>query len=447
MIVLSIVAIVFATILFFQHQQTKYSWDKDLAERLAFDYSKTKDDVKAVIAEFIPDVTDAQIDEWTEDESKLESMEINGQRRYFKRTARNLFRVDKACKAVYDSLHPEVWPDGHTIDDYAVDPQIVSDVLGSGSPIAQPRTMKVRYTITVEPGYVPAGKMIKCWLPYPRTDVARQTRVKFIGAGVNDNVITDSTDARLVFSGNASKHSTLFMKGPSLKDKPTVFHEEFEYTVSGEWHDIDSSKVLPYNKDSELYREFTSEREAHVIFTPELRALADRITEGIDNPYNQVKAIYDYVDAFPWAGAREYSTIPNIPEYVCRVGHGDCGQQSLLLITLCRIKGIPAHFQSGFMMHPQEWNMHDWSEVYFEGIGWVPVDVSFGKQKFQPEYFYLGGIDPWRMIVNQDFGSELIPAKKYPRSETVDFQRGEVEWSKGNVYFNHWSWDMEIEYL
>lgn len=91
--------------------------------------------------------------------------------------------------------------------------------------------------------------------------------------------------------------------------------------------------------------------------------------------------------------------------------------------------------------------MHDWSEVYFEGIGWVPVDVSFGKQKFQPEYFYLGGIDPWRMIVNQDFGSELIPAKKYPRSETVDFQRGEVEWSKGNVYFNHWSWDMEIEYL
>ena len=447
MIVLSIVAIVFATILFFQHQQTKYSWDKDLAERLAFDYSKTKDDVKAVIAEFIPDVTDAQIDEWTADESKLESMVIDGQRRYFKRTARNLFRVDKACKAVYDSLHPEVWPEGHTIDDYAVAPMIVNDVLESGNPIAQPRTMKVRYTITVEPGYVPAGKMIKCWLPYPRTDVQRQTRVKFISAGVNDNVITDSTDVRLVFSGNASKHSTLFMKGPSLKDKPTVFHEEFEYTVSGEWHEIDSTKVLPYNKDSELYKEFTSEREAHVIFTPELRALADKITEGIKNPYNQVKAIYDYVDAFPWAGAREYSTIPNIPEYVCRVKHGDCGQQSLLLVTLCRIKGIPAHFQSGFMMHPQEWNMHDWSEVYFEGIGWVPVDVSFGKQNFQPEYFYLGGIDPWRMIVNQDFGRELIPAKKYPRSETVDFQRGEVEWSKGNVYFNHWSWDMEIEYL
>ena len=51
------------------------------------------------------------------------------------------------------------------------------------------------------------------------------------------------------------------------------------------------------------------------------------------------------------------------------------------------------------------------------------------------------------MIVNSDFGQALIPAKKYPRSETVDFQRGEVEWDGGNLYFDNWSYDMEIEYL
>ncbi len=42
---------------------------------------------------------------------------------------------------------------------------------------------------------------------------------------------------------------------------------------------------------------------------------------------------------------------------------------------------------------------------------------------------------------------DLFPAKTYPRSETVDFQRGEVEWEGGNVYFPQWSYDMEITYL
>ena len=59
----------------------------------------------------------------------------------------------------------------------------------------------------------------------------------------------------------------------------------------------------------------------------------------------------------------------------------------------------------------------------------------------------MGGIDSWRMVVNTDYGMPLVPAKRYPRSETVDFQRGEVEWEGGNLYFTQWNYDMEIEYL
>lgn len=67
------------------------------------------------------------------------------------------------------------------------------------------------------------------------------------------------------------------------------------------------------------------------------------------------------------------------------------------------------------MMHPKAWNLHDWAEIYFEGIGWVPVDQSFGIPTFarnaDEEYFFLGGIDSWRMIVNSDYGMPLIPEK------------------------------------
>ena len=179
--------------------------------------------------------------------------------------------------------------------------------------------------------------------------------------------------------------------------------------------------------------------------------MAAQLTEGETNPLLQARRIFRWVnDQFPWASAREYSTIDNIPEYVLDNRHGDCGQVTLLFLTLCRICGIPAHFQSGFMLHPGAWNLHDWGEIYFEGVGWIPVDQSFGIPIFARNeaetWFFLGGIDAWRMIVNNDYGQPLVPQKQYPRSETVDFQRGEVEWAGGNLYFNQWDYTMEITY-
>jgi len=77
------------------------------------------------------------------------------------------------------------------------------------------------------------------------------------------------------------------------------------------------------------------------------------------------------------------------------------------------------------------------------------VDVSFGRVPNASDddmaYFFLGGMDSWRFVVNNDWGKPLIPEKKYPRSETVDFQRGEVEWEGGNLYFNNWEYNYKIE--
>ena len=74
--------------------------------------------------------------------------------------------------------------------------------------------------------------------------------------------------------------------------------------------------------------------------------------------------------------------------------------------------------------------------------------MSFGPPGYavndKERLFYMGGIDSWRMVVNDDFGGELYPHKRFPRSETVDFQRGEVEWRGGNLYFDKWSWHLEV---
>lgn len=417
----------------------KYSWEEDLHHRLMCDFTKSKQEVVDYISQFIPNVPEQKLQEW-EASGALECMELDGHKRYFHAAARNLFRIDPKCRQIWRKQHPG---EGYSDTELACMknlPQILRDAPLSANHTAQARRMRVTYTITVPADVVPAGEKIRCWMPFPHRGVARQTDVELISTSPEKYRMSDARHT----------HSTLYMEQRAQAGRPTVFREVFEYTSRGQWFSLDS--VKPYDTHAALYREYTQERLPHIAFTPQLRALADSLTLGLQNPAERARSIFTYINNhYPWASAREYSTISCIPMYVLQNGHGDCGQVSLLFITLCRLAGIPAHFQSGFMMHPRSSNLHDWAEVYFEGIGWVPVDQSFGIPTYArseaERYFYLGGIDSWRMVVNTDYGMPLSPKKKFPRSETVDFQRGELEWRGGNLYFDQWDYHWDIEYI
>ena len=422
--------------------ESEYSWEEDLKARILVDFNKTEDQIREYIQKYIPEVTDSMMRAW-EATGALEFMEIDGQKLYFHNAAPNLFRVDSLCRSIKLAKDGTVNSVGSEDVNVKHLPEVLTALKGSDSPIGEPKHMKVTYTLTVDADAVPAGETIRCWLPFPRTDVARQTDVKLIS----------TSEKKYEMAPDTAVHHTLYMEKVAQAGQPTVFSETFEYTSSAEWYNLKPEDVKPYDTSSEIYKKYTAEREKHIVFTPVLKELAAKLTEGETNPLLKARKIFQYInDHYPWASAREYSTIENIPEYVVANHKGDCGQVTLLFCTLCRICGIPTHFQSGFMMHPGLWNLHDWGEIYFEGVGWVPVDMSFGIPSFAKEetnelhWYFLGGIDSWRMVVNQDYSMELHPAKKYPRSETVDFQRGEVEWAKGNLYFDKWDYDMKIEY-
>lgn len=414
-----------------------YSWEADLHHRLLVDFCKDEKSVLDYIHRYIPNVTEEQIKAW-EKTGALELRVIDGEKKYFQNAAPNLFRIDDACRAI------KLKKDGESLGasekaDMENLPKVIANAPNSKSHLTEPKKLKVRYTLTVKADAVPAGETIRCWLPFPRTDVERQKNVKLLS----------TSESQYQRSPVECAHSTVYMEKKAEAGKPTVFSEEFEYVSYGSWFNILSQNVKPYDTSSALYKKYTSERDRHMVFTPRLRQLADSLTQGVSNPVIKAQRMFEWVnDNFPWASAREYSTIENIPEYVLENHHGDCGQVSLLFLTLCRICGIPAHFQSGFMMHPDAEGLHDWGEIYFEGIGWVPVDMSFGIPTYarneNEKWFFLGGIDSWRMIVNSDFGESLYPVKTYPRSETVDFQRGEVEWKGGNLYFDKWRWNLEV---
>jgi transglutaminase-like putative cysteine protease len=241
------------------------------------------------------------------------------------------------------------------------------------------------------------------------------------------------------------------MESIAVKGEPLRFSISYSYSTAGQYLKPSPDNILPYNKSTELYRKYTSEQLPHICFTKNVSDLADSIAGEEKDPARIVRKVYMWFSRnIPWAGALEYSTIPDIPEYVLRNRRGDCGMQTFLFMSVLRFRGIPVRWQSGWKVPPFGINLHDWSEVYYEGIGWVPVDISYGLQYSddrEVREFFISGIDSYRLIINDGISGDFFPPKRFLRSEPYDFQRGEVEWSGGNLYFDKWDYDIKITYM
>lgn len=411
---------------------------KQIAERIPLDFSLSQDEVRKRLEKKLGENYNIpEIINWDEN-GWIENCVIDGEKRYFNRAVSNLFLIrnfhlNRAESDSSASHAPDiVFRRNHT-------EEIMKVSKGNGAP-AKPVKMEVIYTLTVQPDVVPAGETIRCWLPYPKENNRRQKDVYLLGV----------SDENFILAPDSSIHRSIYMEKKAESGKPSIFRISYSYTSSGQFFDPSSLKIQPYNKNTELYRKYTSEQLPQICFTKNVRTLADSITGKETNPYEIVRKIYYWFsNNIPWTGALEYSIMPNIPEYVIRNKHGDCGMQTFLLMSMLRYKGVPVKWQSGWMMPPDAKNLHDWCEVYFKGTGWVPVDISYGLQysaSLKTREFYITGIDSYRLIINDGVSANLYPEKKFLRSEPFDFQRGEVEWKGGNLYFDKWDYDMKIEY-
>lgn len=413
-------------------------FEKERLDRIRKDFNRTSVDVLKVVNKYYPEATEADLAKW-ENDGSLEFKIIDGTKWYFSRAAYNLFRINKDAKKQKQSIDG-IQPDPLYVFLEEYIPEVLNESANSYEPLVKPVVLNLNYTVTVKPDAVPHGEIIRCWLPFPREGHGRQTNIKLLGVNVDEYIIAD----------NNNPQRTLYVERTAQQGQPTIFHMVLEVTLLAEVNFIDQDLIKPYNKDSGLYKTYTAERTPHIVFTDKIKVLSDKIVGDEKNPYLIAKKIFTWIsENIPWAGAREYSTIENISDYCISRMHGDCGIKTLLFMTLCRYNGIPAKWQSGWMLHPDEVNLHDWSEIYLEGYGWVPVDQSFGlieSEEDDEKYFFLGSTDAYHLITNDDYSRPLFPAKIFPRSETLDFQRGELEWRGGNLYFDKWNYKMEVQY-
>ena len=417
----------------------------EIIHRIRYEYSLDAAGLLAKIKKSVPDATAADVERWASD-SRARYRMIDGKKLYFRREPSNIFLFcdeAKARRAKAGNAPPEhKWK----LTDHLK--AVVAEAEKTGQVEVLPVRHRITYTVILKPNTpgIKAGSLMQAWLPYPQ-EYRQQRDVKLISVSPRITALAPKAVEGNPLGGSAQR-TIYFEQDVTDPATPMEFKEVFEYKSFAYYPRLDAAKVesLPVDWKGACL----GERPPHIVFTPAFRSQAASIVGGETNLLVKARKIFRWVSAnISWNAEDEYCIIPSLGIKGLSSGRGDCGVQSTVFITLCRIAGIPARWQSGFETKPTRgWGMHDWAEIYIAPWGWLPVDASYGVQKSDDPRiadFYCGHQDSYRMIVNLDWGREFIPPTRSLRSEPADLQRGEVEVDGQNLYFDQWDYTIKAE--
>jgi transglutaminase-like putative cysteine protease len=422
--------------------QAEKGWPSVLGHRVARDFGLSRSRLLQRLRESVRDLDEAEFGSWVE-EGRFDRVWVDGEERFFNSSVSNLF-----------FRHPELEPRRLPPPDTAAEEfaylenarAIRVAAQQSGRPYVLPRTLAVEMTVTVQPGAVALGERIRAWMPVPR-------RLPFQEGPSG----LETSPPFLALAGPDELLRSVYMEAEGRGEEPVRFEARYRFRTHGVWFDWQGPEIPVQGAADAVWKQALPTdspdrwlaEAPHVRFSEPMRELARGIVGDAPDPGWRAWRIYDWISRnIRYSYAPEYSTVADLAES-CRVrGFGDCGQEALLFITLCRISGVPARWQSGWSLFPGAETIHDWCEIHLQPLGWIPVDPYMGiyarqytrhlngEQREELARFYFGGLTQYRMVANADHQHPLTPAKWHERSDPVDFQRGEVETRSGNVYFD-----------
>ena len=202
--------------------------------------------------------------------------------------------------------------------------------------------------------------------------------------------------------------------------------------------------------DADLFSEHLAPSGTWLTEDPEIRELAEEIAGNETRVLAIVEALIQNITKRIEYGSLE---VPRYPNETLRERRGDCDDQSILLITLCRILGIPAYLQVGCILtsrikpvnrtvweghveiHMENVGWHGWSVIYIPPWGWLPVDLTYAGaspiedaaiyrdyvilQQNISKYDYVGeSRRSWRRVINStlyitmDEKAIILPGKR-----------------------------------
>lgn len=423
-------------------QRKQIEFELERLVRIRKDFPYTKEELFGNLKKAVRDLTRAEFEQWIT-EGRFDVRVIDGKQRFMGSSVSNLFFRHAELNARRLPPRDTTKHDRTVLDTVIAIQQAARE---EGMPYVLPKHFRMKMTVTAQAGAAPAGEIIRAWLPVPR-HYPFQT----------DFELRSASPAVKQLNSRDSRIRAAYLERPARKGKPTEFKIEYEYTAHGVWFEVKPEDVRACDANDPTVKPWLAEAP-HIVFTPEMQVLSQQIAGFEINPYLKAKRFHEWIaDNIKYSYSIEYSTIRNISDYCRAHGYGDCGQEALLFMTLCRLNGIPARWQSGWSTFAGAKTIHDWCEIFVAPYGWMPVDPYMGiwamryattltrQQRRTVRDFYFGGLDQYRMAANGDHCQELDPPQQSLRSDTVDFQRGELEWGNRNIYFDRYSWKLDAQ--
>lgn len=366
----------------------------DRLKRLEDNYPYDRHAAIALVRQEWPDFTEEQFDALV-DARRIDWRYINGEERYLASFLNSL------------RLYPKEAPGlKRTAEDHTERDNILRRMEEEGE-----LTALITLKSAIRPKQAAQGKAVQAWLPVP-AQCPQQSEIQILSATGGYTLAPEDAQARTIYWESRERDS---------------FEVTYRYRFRAQYVD---PFTLPWDGQQPLF--YTGEWLPHIAFTPYLRALSERLTKDLDTPVEKAYAIYNWVtENVDYRYQPSYVLLDNIADTCAKDLRGDCGVMALLFITLCRIAGIPAKWQSGLSVHPDSAGCHDWCMFYAAPHGWLYADPSFGsgaRRNLEPHRrrHYFGSLDPWRMVANSAFQTPLSPADPCFRHDPYDNQLGEM---------------------
>lgn len=363
-------------------------------QRLPLNYNLPLDQAKAMMREEWPDMTDAQFDALL-DGGRIDWRYIEGV---------------PCCHDRFLSsvrLYPKDAPGlRQETEDTSHRDEMLRRMKEEGGLAA-----RITLRATIRPKSPANGKPVQAWLPIP-AHCPQQSEIEILECTEGAQIAPADAPQRTIYWDSCVRDS---------------FSVTYRYLIRAPYVDMDSLTADPVQPD------FCLEEEApHIRFTPYLRTLCARITDGCTDPLEKARAIYRWVTEYvDYRFQPDYFQLDPVAELCASQLRGDCGLFAVLFITLCRIAGIPAQWQSGLSVKPGVAGCHDWAMFYIAPHGWLWADCSFGsasrrRGEVERRAHYFGNLDPQRMVANRRFAAPLTPPDPEWRHDPTDNQLGEM---------------------
>ena len=137
-----------------------------------------------------------------------------------------------------------------------------------------------------------------------------------------------------------------------------------------------------------------------------IAALAEQETRGLNQSLDKARAVYDFVVSTMRYDKSGEGWGRGDAIYACNARKGNCTDFHSLFIGMLRASGIPARFEIGFPLPPDQTEgeipgYHCWAEFFLDGFGWVPVDVSEAWRHPKKREYFFGANDEHRVLFSR----------------------------------------------